>query len=198
MIRSDRWWKINGPSILRPFEAEQVKTRENLLDETIKAVSYGTSSAGYDLTLSSVGIQTFHSSRTCHTIDPKAFNQAVLRDQGIHTDSTGDYYLIEPHGYALGLSGEEITMPRDHVGIVIGKSTYARCGLFVNTTPLEPEWRGYLVIELANLTETRIKVYANEGIGQLMMLPIDLVPMTTYAERAGKYQDQQTITTARV
>jgi dCTP deaminase len=131
-------------------------------------------------------------------IDPKRFERRQLADVPLKQFAGGDYYLMPEYSYALGATLETITIPRDHLGLVVGKSTYARCGLIVNTTPLEPGWTGQLVLELHNATPLPLRVYAKEGIAQLLMLPIDMTPEVTYADRDGKYQGQMGITTARV
>jgi dCTP deaminase len=131
-------------------------------------------------------------------IDPKAFDSKEALSRRItERDETGTFYTLQPHAYALGVSVETFDIPRHVLGICYCKSTYARCGLMVNTTPFEPGWRGQLVIELANLTDLPMKVYANEGIAQVVFFEGDQ-PSVTYADRSGKYQDQKGIVTARI
>lgn len=199
MVRSDNWWKAFGPSIIDSYAPDQVRTVENGGVE-VRSISYGTSSAGYDLRLSPDSCQIFDAGQSyTGEIDPKAFDVGGhLMELEYRAGLQGDYFRIPAHGYALAVTMEEITMPQDHIGIVIGKSTYARSGLFVNTTPLEPAWRGRLVLELANLTPLPIRIYAGEGIAQLLMLACDQRPAVTYADRSGKYQDQRGIVTAKV
>jgi dCTP deaminase len=131
-------------------------------------------------------------------IDPKRFDDQCLTSLEVkHDNKSNAYYTLPAHSYALGVSHERITMPDDHLGLVIGKSTYARCGLILNTTPLEPGWTGQLVLELSNATPLPMRVYAHEGIGQLVMIALDERPAVTYGDRQGKYQDQRGIVTAR-
>lgn len=196
MVRSDRWWHHFGPQIVSDFQPGQVREEQTCPVEVGRVISYGTSSAGYDLRLSGEGMKVFAWGE--NEVDPKRFNHQLLLDYKIKEFAGGDYYLMSPHSYALGATLETITIPRDHLGLVVGKSTYARCGLIVNTTPLEPGWTGQLVLELHNATPLPLRVYAREGIAQLLILPIDLMPAVTYADRDGKYQGQTGITTARV
>jgi dCTP deaminase len=193
MIRSDKWWHKHGPQILDVFHAGQVRQyRGN------RAISYGTSSAGYDLLLSVSGLQLFTAVEGV-TIDPKRFDPRCLTLLEVECgDNSDGYYTLPPHSYALGVTHERITMPDNHIGLVIGKSTYARCGLILNTTPLEPGWTGQLVLELSNATPLPMRVYAHEGIGQLLMIALDERPAVTYGDRSGKYHDQRGIVTARV
>ena len=191
MIRSDRWWHQHGPQILDVYHAGQV--RQYAGD---RVISFGTSSAGYDLSLSASGLQLFTAVEGV-TIDPKRFDPQCLTPLFVEYSSDA-WYTLPPHSYALGVTHERITMPDDHIGIVIGKSTYARCGLILNTTPLEPGWTGQLVLELSNATPLPLRVYAHEGIGQLLMVALDERPAVTYGDRQGKYQDQRGIVTARV
>ena len=199
MVRSDNWWKAFGPSIIDSYAPDQVRSIENGR-VLVQSISYGTSSAGYDLRLSPDSCQIFDAGQsTTGEIDPKAFDAGGhLMELEYRAGLQGDYFRIPAHGYALAITMETIAMSADHIGIVIGKSTYARSGLFVNTTPLEPGWRGRLVLELANLTPLPMRVYAGEGIAQLLMMACDQRPAVTYADRSGKYQDQRGIVTARV
>ena len=192
MIRSDKWWHQHGPDIIDVFHSGQVRQCGS-----VPIVSYGTSSAGYDLSLSVAGLQMFVPQYGM-TIDPHRFNDSCLVDIEREYENGSKYYTLPPHSYALGVTHERITMPDDHIGLVIGKSTYARCGLILNTTPLEPGWTGQLVLELSNATPLPMRVYAREGIGQLVMITLDERPAVTYGDRQGKYQDQRGIVTARV
>lgn len=202
MVRSDKWWHQHGRDIVTEFEPQQVREEQTCPVEVGRVISYGTSSAGYDLRLSEQGMKRFTRQPIDYgqheEIDPKHFDSKVLIDVPLKLFAGGDYYLLSEYGYALGATLETITIPRDHLGLVVGKSTYARCGLIVNTTPLEPGWTGQLVIEIHNATPLPLRVYAREGIAQLLILPIDLLPAVTYADRDGKYQNQTGITTARV
>lgn len=180
--------------MISPFASHQVRQGPT----GAAAISSGLSSYGYDITLAASGIEIFRYQRSNDPIiDPKHFDKRVLSPDAAITDGTGTYYILEPSDYALGVSVETFDIPDNVLGICYCKSTYARCGLMVNTTPLEPGWRGQLVLELANLTDLPLKVYANEGIAQVVFFTGD-VPSITYADRAGKYQDQKGIVTARI
>jgi len=205
MILSDNHIKAlctGSDAMITPFRADQVRRGEG----NVPAISYGLSSYGYDITLSDVGLRLFRHRLPSgqlptmqSVIDPKAFNEDVAGFLHVRygQDANGLHYLLPPRAYALGVSVETFNIPDNVLGICYCKSTYARCGLMVNTTPLEPEWRGQLVIELANLTDMSIKVYANEGIAQVVFFS-GTVPSTTYADRSGKYQDQKGIQTAKI
>jgi dCTP deaminase len=210
MIRSDNWWHQHGPQILNVFHAGQVREAHRpdythgisrpCPVEARRVISYGTSSAGYDLSLSVAGLQLFTAVENV-VIDPKRFDERCLITLDAEYDyrnSPDTYYTLPAHSYALGVTHERITMPDDHLGLVIGKSTYARCGLILNTTPLEPGWTGQLVLEFSNATPLPMRVYAHEGIGQLIMIALDERPAVTYGDRQGKYQDQHGIVTARI
>jgi dCTP deaminase len=193
MIRSDRWWHQHGPDILDVYHAGQVRKYFGN-----RVISFGTSSAGYDLSLSVAGLQLFTAVEGV-VIDPKRFDDRCLTPLEVkHDNASNAYYTLPAHSYALGVTHERITMPDDHIGLLVGKSTYARCGLILNTTPLEPGWTGQLVLELSNATDSPLIVYAHEGIGQLLMIECDERPAVTYGDRQGKYQDQRGIVTARV
>lgn len=148
-------------------------------------ISYGLSSFGYDMRLGPK-LKVFGRAQSVDTplIDPKNFNPDVVYD----VEMT-DYYDLPPLTYALGYSVEYFMMPRHTMGIVIGKSTYARCGLVVNCTPMEAGWAGHLTIELFNATFIPIRVYINEGIAQVVF-HYGHPPTASYADRRGKYQDQ--------
>ena len=178
--------------MIDPFEPAQV--REGM-------ISYGLSSFGYDLRLSDNELDVFHPMEAS-IIDPKRFDPFALSAQTMHcSEGQGKFqeawFILPPFGSALGRSMEVLTLPEDVFAICMGKSTYARCGLIVNTTPLEPGWTGHLVIELHNTTPLPIKVYASEGIAQLIFFRGNR-PEVTYADRKGKYQGQTGITTARI
>jgi dCTP deaminase len=197
MIRGDRWWRHYGPHIVTDFQPGQVREEQTCPVEVGRVISYGTSSAGYDLRLWDGKMQQFDFG-PYEEIDPKRFDRRQLINLPLKQSASGDYFVLSEHCYALAATLETITMPKDHLGLVVGKSTYARCGLIVNTTPLEPGWTGQLVLELHNATPLPLRVYAREGIAQLLMLPIDMTPEVTYADRQGKYQGQMGITMARV
>lgn len=177
--------------MVSPFRSSQIRTTEH----NAPAISYGVSSFGYDITLSSEGLRSFwHGGEL---IDPKAFDDETLVNIKAHIDKRDAFYILPPNAYALGVTNEIFHIPVDVLAICYCKSTYARCGLIVNTTPLEPGWRGRLVLEFRNATSRPMKVYANEGIAQVVFFR-GHKPRTTYADRSGKYQDQKGIVTARI
>lgn len=173
--------------MIDPFAPAQV--REGV-------ISYGLSSFGYDLRLSDDELDVYHSMEAS-IIDAKKFDNFALWPQTVCYDGKDYWFALPPFGSALGRSLEVLTLPDNVFAICMGKSTYARCGLIVNTTPLEPGWTGHLVIELLNTTPLPIKVYANEGIAQLVFFRGNR-PEVTYADRKGKYQGQRGITTAKI
>jgi dCTP deaminase len=212
-IRARCEW-TDQPPMISPYmyaQCRAVTFLDNplrLSSQTIPVISFGQSSFGYDIRLAADGLSRFINPKTDlpwqdsaendFVIDPKAFNECeMLLSQSVQRDETGLFYTLPPRAYALGVSVETFNIPHNILGICYCKSTYARCGLMVNTTPLEPGWRGQLVIEMANLTDLPMKVYANEGIAQVVFFEGD-VPATTYADRSGKYQDQKGIVTARI
>jgi len=193
-----------NPGMIFPFVSEQVRTiYENLSPQlgeyrsSVKVISYGLSSMGYDITLSSQEFKVFSPVRGTE-IDPKHFDVEALVEAPARGTRAETYFLIPPNSYALGHSVEYFQMPEDILGICMGKSTYARSGLIVNTTPLEPGWKGRLVLELANSTPLPLRVYANEGIAQVVFSRSDKRPAVTYGDRSGKYQDQKGLVTARI
>lgn len=162
----------------------------------IKAVSYGLSSYGYDFRLSRRAFRIF--SHAHLIVDPKKFDERLLVDAECLFDGNGAYFLLPGNSYALGVTTEWVNMPNDLVAIGIGKSTYARCGVIVNVTPLEPGWRGNVTLEIANASPASVKVYADEGICQFVFFKGDNVPLVSYDHRSGKYQDQHGLQTAIV
>lgn len=170
--------------MISPFEPEQVKE----VDGT-RVVSYGTSSFGYDMRVANEFRIFTNANNTL--IDPKAF------DDNAFIDVQGDHVIIPPNSFILCRSMEEFAMPDDVMAICLGKSTYARCGLIVNVTPLEPGWTGHLTIEISNTTPLPAKLYAEEGVAQLLFARGER-PSVTYRDRGGKYMGQQGVTTARV
>lgn len=168
------------------------------VDHQVRAdvISYGLSSFGYDLRLA-CKLQTF-TRIAPDEIDPKQFNHNCLEELDLaFYGPILNYFTLPQFSSALGHSVETLRLPDDVFALCVGKSTYARCGLIVNTTPLEPGWKGQLVIEIHNTTPLPIRVYANEGIAQLVFFRGDR-PSVTYGDRQGKYQDQTGITTARL
>lgn len=175
-----------SPLIIDPFSPSIVREKTKH-GELQKIISYGCSSYGYDIRCSNE-FKIFTNVNTI-IVDPKNFNEDSFVD--VKAD---DYIIIPPNSFALAVSKEYFRIPRDVLGVCYGKSTYARCGIIVNVTPLEPEWEGYLTIELSNTTPLPAKIYANEGIAQIMFLRADNPCKTSYKDRAGKYQSQTGIT----
>jgi dCTP deaminase len=171
-------------------------------DENVKRpgrISFGVSSYGYDVrvgTLFKIFTPTPpHGGQTI--VDPKSFGDDMFVT--IDTKNTNrDHVIIPPNSFALAETVETISVPRDVLAICVGKSTYARCGLIVNVTPLEPEWRGKVTLEISNTTPLPAKVYANEGIAQMIFLQASRVCAVSYADKGGKYQDQAGLTLPKV
>jgi dCTP deaminase len=149
-------------------------------------ISYGVTSYGYDVRVGR-RFKVFTNVR-CAVVDPKHF------DPDSFVDIEGDFCLIPPNSFALAETVEHLEIPRDVIGVCVGKSTYARCGIIVNVTPLEPEWRGRVTIEISNTTPLPAKIYAGEGIAQILFLKAEAVCRTSYADKKGKYQDQKGLT----
>jgi len=174
--------------VLPDWQIERDVRIEPLADSNIRpgTISYGVSSYGYD---ARVGrhFKVFTNAH-CSVVDPKKF------DPKSFVDIEGDECLIPPNSFALAETVEYFEIPRDVIAICVGKSTYARCGIIVNVTPLEPEWRGKITIEISNTTPLPAKIYAGEGIAQILFLRTDAVCKTSYADKKGKYQDQTGLT----
>ncbi len=149
-------------------------------------ISYGVTSYGYDVRVGR-NFKVFTNAR-CAIVDPKNFDTASF------VDIEGDFCLIPPNSFALAETVEYLEIPRDVLGVCLGKSTYARCGIIVNVTPLEPEWRGKVTIEISNTTPLPAKIYAGEGVAQILFFRADAVCRTSYADKKGKYQDQKGLT----
>lgn len=163
----------------------------------IHAISFGLSSFGYDITLSPKEFRIFRRIPG-EVVDPKAFSLDHLEWSPLQADAQGEYFILPAHSYALAVSLEHFKIPADIIAICLGKSTYARTGVIVNVTPLEPGWQGHLTIEISNSSDSDVRVYANEGIAQLIFHR-GTPPSTTYADRSGKYQGQShQITLAKV
>lgn len=162
-------------------------------------ISYGVSSYGYDIRVGPKFKIFTPTPRTggITVVDPKNFSPDLFVE--VDCSERGmDHVIIPPNSFALCETIEWIEIPRDILVICVGKSTYARCGLIVNVTPLEPEWRGKITLEISNTTPLPAKVYANEGIAQLVFLKADRVCSVSYADKAGKYQDQGGLTLPKV
>lgn len=170
--------------MISPFEPGQVRERDGN-----RIISYGTSSYGYDVRCSSE-FKIFTNINSA-IVDPKNF------DDNSFIDVTSDVCIIPPNSFALARTVETFRIPRNVLTICLGKSTYARCGIIVNVTPLEPEWEGQVTLEFSNTTTLPAKIYANEGVAQMLFFESDEVCETSYADRGGKYQGQQGVTLPR-
>ncbi len=167
--------------MIEPFEAGQV--REN---EQGKIISYGTSSYGYDVRCSNE-FKIFTNVHSA-TVDPKNFSEDSF------VDIVADECIIPPNSFALARTVEFFRIPRSVLTICLGKSTYARCGIIVNVTPLEPEWEGHVTLEFSNTTTLPAKIYAHEGVAQMLFFESDEVCDVSYKDRGGKYQGQRGVT----
>lgn len=199
MLKNDLWIvDIANKGMIQPFEPKLI--RQVLLDSMElprPVISYGLSSYGYDIRLSPIEFKIFrHVPGTI--INPKRFNPKNLESVPLMSDEDGDYFILPAHSYGLGVALERLVIPEYITCLFIGKSTYARCGLVWNLTPGEAGWTGYLTLEVSNSSSADCRVYANEGVVQALFLEGDPCE-TTYATRAGKYQDQpQRVTLAKV
>jgi dCTP deaminase len=182
MVKNDKWIKeMAKKGMIEPFNSKQVRKG---------VISYGVSSYGYDMRISDEFKIFTNINNT--VVDPKKF------DPKSFVDYKGDICIIPPNSFALASSVEYFRIPRDVLVICLGKSTYARCGIVVNVTPLEPEWEGHVTIEISNTTPLPAKIYANEGIAQLIFLQASEVCEISYKDKAGKYQAQRGITLPRL
>jgi len=182
-IKSDKWIRrmASEHGMIEPFEPGQVKR-----NETGPIVSYGTSSYGYDIRCSNEFKLFTNINSTI--VDPKNF------DANSFVDVKNDVCIIPPNSFALARTVEYFRIPRNVLTICLGKSTYARCGIIVNVTPFEPEWEGFVTLEFSNTTPLPAKIYANEGIAQVLFFESDEVCETSYKDRGGKYQGQTGVT----
>jgi dCTP deaminase len=182
-IKSDKWITRMAKecNMIEPFTESQVKDRR---------VSYGLSSYGYDIRISDE-FKIFTNINTT-VVDPKHF------DENAFVDFKGEVCIIPPNSFALGRSVEYFRIPRSVMTICVGKSTYARCGIITNVTPFEPEWEGFVTLEISNTTPLPARIYANEGIAQVLFFESDEECQTSYADRKGKYQAQKGITLPEV
>jgi dCTP deaminase len=193
VIKNDIWIKkMAQQGMITPFEPSLIReTIEN--DVARRVISYGLSSYGYDIRLSSKEFRIFrHIPGT--VIDPKNFNPQNLESSQLHTDVQGSYFILPAHSYGLGVALEKIVVPSNITVICIGKSTFARCGIIANLTPAEAAWRGHLTLEFSNSSSADCRIYANEGVVQLLFLEGEPCE-TSYDARQGKYQDQGEIVT---
>jgi dCTP deaminase len=194
-IKSDRWIKQMSrvQKLIDPFEEKLIRTVDDH-----RIISCGLSSYGYDCRLARDEFKVF-SPVTGTEIDPKNFDPNSLLDVPIRRAEDGsDYWLLPPHSYALGVTIERFQIPRNVTALAIGKSTYARCGLIANTTPLEANWCGRLVVELYNAANLPVRLYAEEGFIQILFFESDEECETSYSDRGGKYQDQKGLTLAKL
>lgn len=185
-IKSDKWIakKSIDNDMIKPFESRLVRDINNQ-----KVISYGLSSYGYDIRCA--GEFKIFTNVNSSVVDPKNFTNDNF------VDFNGDVCVIPPNSFVLARTVEYIKMPRDVLAICLGKSTYARCGIVANITPIEPEWEGHITLEFSNTTPLPAKIYANEGVAQLLFFQSSEMCQTSYADRGGKYQGQQGITLPR-
>ncbi|WP_299330508.1 dCTP deaminase [uncultured Psychrobacter sp.] len=188
-IKSDRWIRkmAEEHGMIEPYEPGQVRFN----DAGERLISYGTSSYGYDVRCA----PEFKVFTNVHSVvvDPKNF------DEKSFIDIVGDECIIPPNSFALARTVEYFRIPRDVLTICLGKSTYARCGIIVNVTPLEPEWEGHVTLEFSNTTNLPARIYAGEGVAQMLFFQSDSddVCETSYKDRGGKYQGQRGVTLPR-
>lgn len=168
--------------MIEPFEAGQIRQNK----DGNRVISYGTSSYGYDLRVSNE-FKIFTNVNNS-IVDPKQFCEDSF------VDMTTEMCIVPPNSFALARSVEYFRIPRDVLTVCLGKSTYARCGIIVNVTPFEPEWEGHVTLEISNTTPLPAKVYANEGLAQVLFFKADQSCQTSYKDRGGKYQGQTGIT----
>ncbi len=177
-LKPDHWIKKMAleQGMIEPFVESQVRNG---------VISYGVSSYGYDIRIADefkIFTNVFSA-----IVDPKNFDPQSM------VDFRGDICVIPPNSFVLGRTIEYFRIPRNVLTVCLGKSTYARCGLIVNVTPFEPEWEGYVTMEISNTTPLPAKIYANEGIAQVLFFEADEECTMSYADKKGKYQGQQTI-----
>ena len=182
-IKSDRWIRRMAEShgMIEPFEPGQVRTVDGQ-----RIVSYGTSSYGYDVRCAAE-FKIFTNINST-IVDPKDFDPDSFVDFG------GEVCIIPPNSFALARTVEYFRIPRNVLTVCLGKSTYARCGIIVNVTPLEPEWEGHVTLEFSNTTTLPAKIYANEGVAQMLFFESDEVCEVSYRDRGGKYMGQTGVT----
>src|ERR1044072_4958934 len=194
-IKSDIWIKrmCREQGLIDPYEEKLLREVDDR-----RIISCGLSSYGYDCRLARDEFKVF-SPVTGTEIDPKKFDpNSPLHVPPRRSADGSVYWLLPPHSYALGVTIERFNMPRNATALAIGKSTYARCGLIANTTPLEANWRGRLVVELYNAANLPVRLYAEEGFIQILFFESDEAWETSYSDRGGKYQDQKGLTLAKL
>lgn len=177
-LKPDHWIEAQAlkHKMIEPFEASQVRQG---------VISYGVSSYGYDIRVADE-FKIFTNVYSA-VVDPKHFDNKSM------VDFKGDICIIPPNSFALARTVEYFRIPRGVLTVCLGKSTYARCGIIVNVTPFEPEWEGFVTLEISNTTPLPAKIYANEGIAQVLFFEADEECRTSYADKKGKYQKQQSI-----
>ncbi len=185
-IKADRWIRRMAAErrMIEPFEARQVRRVG-----AERVISFGTSSYGYAVRCAD-HFKVFTNIHSA-TVDPKAF------DERSFVDVSGPHCVIPPNSFVLAATVEYFRIPRNVLTVCLGKSTYARCGIIVNVTPLEPEWEGHVTLEFSNTTSLPARIYANEGVAQMLFFESDELCETSYADRGGKYQGQTGVTLPR-
>ena len=183
MVKSDKWIRkmAREHRMIEPFEEKQVRKG---------VISYGVSSYGYDLRIADEFKIFTNINNT--VIDPKNF------DARSFVDVRTDVCIIPPNSFALAKTVEYFRIPRDVLTVCLGKSTYARCGIIVNVTPFEPEWEGFVTLEISNTTPLPAKIYANEGLAQVLFFQSDEPCERSYADKKGKYQGQKGVTLPKI
>jgi len=178
-VKADKWIRTMAREhrMIEPFADQQVRDG---------VISYGVSSYGYDMRVANE-FRIFTNINST-VVDPKKFDPASF------VEYKGDICVIPPNSFALARSVEYFRIPRSVITICLGKSTYARCGIIVNVTPFEPEWEGFVTLEISNTTPLPARIYSNEGIAQVLFLESDEICETSYADKKGKYQAQQGVT----
>ncbi len=182
-VKNDQWIRKMAleHDMIVPYEDRQV--REGV-------ISYGVSSYGYDVRIADEYKIFTNINNT--VVDPKRFDDRSL------VDFKGEVCIVPPNSFALGRTVEKFKIPRDVITVCVGKSTYARCGIIINVTPFEPEWEGYVTLEISNTTPLPAKIYSNEGIAQVLFFSGDEICAVSYADKKGKYQSQESITLPRL
>jgi dCTP deaminase len=182
-IKNDRWITKMAKEhrMIEPYESSQVRSG---------VISYGVSSYGYDMRVARE-FKIFTNALSS-IVDPKHF------DPKSFVEFEGDVCIVPPNSFALSRSVEYFRIPRNVMTITVGKSTYARCGIITNVTPFEPEWEGHVTLEISNTTPLPAKIYANEGIAQVLFFEGDEPPETSYKDKKGKYQSQTGITLPKI
>jgi dCTP deaminase len=182
-IMSDRWitQMAREHGMIEPYEERQVRKG---------VISYGVSSYGYDMRVARE--YRIFTNVLNSIVDPKAF------DPKSFVEYEGDVCIVPPNSFALARSVEYFRIPRNILTVTVGKSTYARCGIITNVTPFEPEWEGFVTLEISNTTPLPAKIYSNEGIAQVLFFKGEEAPQVSYKDKGGKYQSQVGVTLPRL